>query len=77
MVAGDDAVRWWHAIRDDEPAARGISLEFKAATNSARMRRSAGGTRTTKRLYWWLSVPLGFVKQPALLMPVEPPEPEP
>jgi len=77
LVAADDAVRWWQAVRDDQPAARGISLELKAATDGARMRRAVGGDRRGRRLYWWLTVPLSFVKQPALLMRVAPPEPEP
>jgi hypothetical protein len=77
LTPAADAVAWWDAVRTDQPAARGIGMELKASLNPERMHRAAGGTSAGKRLYWRVSVPFSFVKQPALLMPVEPPEPGP
>jgi len=77
FAAGADAVAWWEAVRDGAPAAGGVGLELKAATNGERMRRAIGGHQARKRLYWWLTTPLTFIKHPALLMRVEPREPGP
>lgn len=77
VPVAEDAWQWWRAIRDGDPGAGGIRLELAAATDPARIRRASGGQHMAKRLYWRVSIPLSFVKQPALLMPVARQAPEP
>jgi hypothetical protein len=62
----EDAVQWWENTLAAE-GETGIGPELRAARHPERMRRAQGGESTLRRMYWWLAMPLTFVKRPMIL----------
>lgn len=62
----EDAMQWWENMRAAE-GETGIGPELRAARHPERMRRAQGGESTLRRMYWWLAMPLTFVKRPMIL----------
>lgn len=66
-----DAVAWWARLRT-RLAAEGMEStmhsgamdEWRAAIAPERLRRAGGGDSAARRLYWQLTMPLTFIKQP-------------
>lgn len=62
----EDAVQWWENMRAAQ-GDTGIGPELRASRHPERMRRAQGGDSAMRRMYWWLAMPLTFVKRPMIL----------
>lgn len=62
----EDAMQWWETMLA-AVGETGIGPELRAARHPARMRRARGGESAVRRMYWWLAMPLTFVKRPMIL----------